>query len=294
MITTRQALDTRDIPGKSTGRADWPLVSICIPVYNKQEYVSATIQSVLNQTYENFELIIVDDCSTDNSGKVVKGFTDKRIRYICNKQNLGAEGNWTKLLGLAGGKYVKLLCCDDILYPECISAQVGVLEDPDNSDVLLVTCNKDVIDWSGKIIMTRKFPGKRGHWNGVSAIKKSVRFGTNIIGEPSAGLFRAGILKSKSVFLDGNLLYVIDLDFWSKMMLHGNLYVIDRVLYGFRVSPTSISASVGLGQGVQFNRFIKKLSLDKRFKISMTDKIVGSLLAFAMAPARKLIYFLYR
>lgn len=112
-----------------------PLVSICVTAYNHQKYITATIQSVLQQTYDNFELIIVDDCSTDNTAEVIKGFVDIRISYHRNEQNLGPQENWTKILGLARGKYVKLFCGDDILYPDCISEQVGVLEDPDNKNV---------------------------------------------------------------------------------------------------------------------------------------------------------------
>lgn len=141
--------------------------------------------------------------------------------------------------------------------------------------------------------MTVRFPGKWGYWQGLIAIRKSIRFGTNILGEPSAGLFRADILENKSVFLDGNPLYLIDLDFWSKMMLHGNLYVIDRVLYGFRVSPTSISAIIGLAQAIQFNQFANKIYQDKRFNLSLTDRTIGGLMAFAKGLVRKLIYSLY-
>src|ERR1035438_1370812 len=105
-----------------------PLVSICIPTYNTGNYIAAAIQSVLDQTYTNLEIIITDNCSTDNTIEIINSFHDPRISYFRNDHNFGVEYNWNKSLKLAKGKYLKLLCADDIIYPDCIREQVSVME----------------------------------------------------------------------------------------------------------------------------------------------------------------------
>lgn len=91
-----------------------PLISTIIPLYNGEKYIKETLQSVLNQTYQNFEIIIVDDCSTDASSKIVKEFDDSRIKYFFNEQNLGLNKNLEKGISLASGEYITLLGQDDM------------------------------------------------------------------------------------------------------------------------------------------------------------------------------------
>ena len=110
-----------------------PLISVCIPCYNNEEFIACTIESVLNQTLNDFELVIVDDKSTDRTVSVVKDYADSRIKLIQNECNLGIGGNWNKALSCAVGKYVKLLCGDDVIYHDCLSRQVDILEHPSNA-----------------------------------------------------------------------------------------------------------------------------------------------------------------
>ncbi|MDD3150025.1 MAG: glycosyltransferase [Candidatus Gastranaerophilales bacterium] len=90
-----------------------PLVSICVPNYNYERFIGETIESVLRQTYGNFELIIVDNCSTDNSIKIIKSYDDKRIRFYQNHENINIYKNVNKALSLANGELVAVLHSDD-------------------------------------------------------------------------------------------------------------------------------------------------------------------------------------
>lgn len=269
-----------------------PKVSICIPIYNAEKFIHETIASVLAQTYQDFEIVITDNCSTDNSAAIIQSFNDPRIQYHKNDSNIGAEGNWNKVLTLANGSYVKLLCADDVIYSTCLEEQVTVLDNKENADVVLVTSHKDVINQDGKLVMTRKYPGKKGHINGLAALRKSLRRGTNIIGEPVAGLFRREILQ-KSGYYNGDNLYMIDIDLWSRMLKFGDLYVIDKVLYAFRISTQSLSTNIGFGQVKLFNTFVDKLFADKSFNISIFDKAMAKTMALAMGIARNMIYVIY-
>lgn len=268
-----------------------PRISICIPAYNSARFIEETLRSVLGQSYENIEIVIADDCSIDNTAQIVESFRDERIKFFRNKQNLGVEKNWNKTLRLATGKYCKLMGADDVLYPTFIEEQVNILENPCNTDIVLVTSHKHVIDQDGKLIITRKFSGK-GRFEGRKSIKKCLHKGTNIIGEPVAGLFRREALE-KSGYYDGENLYMIDLDLWSRMLKTGDLYVIDKVLYAFRISTQSLSANIGLSQVKLFNLFVDKLYLDKGYNINMLDKAVAKTMALAMGVARNFIYLIY-
>lgn len=94
---------------------DKPFFSIVIPTYNRQHFLKVAIAITLQQTFQDFEVIISDNCSTDNTREVVKSFKDKRIRYFRNKKNIGAEPNYKKVMSYARGKYVFTMGDDDFI-----------------------------------------------------------------------------------------------------------------------------------------------------------------------------------
>lgn len=102
-------------------------VSICIPNYNYGKYIGETIRSILNQTYRNFELIIVDDASTDNSLEVINSFSDPRISVYENESNIGITANWNRCLEYASGEYIAIFHSDDIYHEEIIEHEVNLL-----------------------------------------------------------------------------------------------------------------------------------------------------------------------
>lgn len=100
------------------------LVSIIMPSYNTAQYITETIQSVINQTYQNWELIIVDDCSTDDTDIVVGRIKDPRIKYIKNEKNSGAAISRNRALRTANGRWVAFLDSDDLWKPEKLERQI--------------------------------------------------------------------------------------------------------------------------------------------------------------------------
>ena len=106
------------------------LVSIITPSYNTAKFIAKTIQSVLDQTYKNWEMIIVDDCSTDNTDDIVAPFlTDKRIKYLKNEKNSGAAVTRNKALREAKGKWVAFLDSDDLWMPGKLEKQITFMEE---------------------------------------------------------------------------------------------------------------------------------------------------------------------
>lgn len=172
------------------------LVSICIPTYAGAKFIGQTIQSVLNQSHQSFEIIVVDDCSPDQTAAVINGFDDQRIRYYKNAKNLGPEGNWNRCLDLVNGRYYKLLPHDDILMPDCLASQVAVLDADIDEEVALVFGAKAIINADGKRLMSRFPLGKRPlRMAPQKLINKCIRSGSNIIGEPGNGLIRAELIE---------------------------------------------------------------------------------------------------
>ena len=105
------------------------LVSIIMPSYNTAKFIVDTIESVVEQTYENWELLIVDDCSSDNTDEVVRRFlTDTRIRYLKNEQNSGAAVSRNRALREAKGRWIAFLDSDDLWEPEKLEKQIMFME----------------------------------------------------------------------------------------------------------------------------------------------------------------------
>lgn len=107
------------------------LVSIIMPSWNTEKYIAESIKSVLAQTYTNWELIIVDDCSTDNTDEVIANFCDKRIRYLKNTQNSGAALTRNRALREAKGEWIAFLDSDDIWLPEKLEKQIKFMKKND-------------------------------------------------------------------------------------------------------------------------------------------------------------------
>ena len=106
-----------------------PLVSICIPTYNVEKTVVQTVQSVLNQTYHNLEILVVDNASTDDTLTLLQKFDDPRITIHKNSKNIGAEQNFSQCIQLANGEYIAIFHADDLYMPDMVQKQVEAFED---------------------------------------------------------------------------------------------------------------------------------------------------------------------
>jgi len=271
-----------------------PLVSVCIPSYNCESFIGQAIESVLAQTHRNVQLVICDDCSSDGTVAVIQRYRDPRLRLIQNPKNLGIAGCWNEVLSQAQGKYIKFLCQDDYLHPDCLQEQTRILEDPQHRSVVMTFCRREIVGPDGRRIMTRGYSGNESVYRGVAMLRKSIRWGTNIIGEPGSVLFRAEVLP-----LVGNFAYVrpwiIDLDFWSRILLLGDVYATRRPLCAFRVSAGSMSVYLQRIQALEFCEFIDHLQADPRFQLRSLDCHVGRTMAHVNRFLRQVFYkFLLR
>lgn len=268
-----------------------PLVSVCIPVFNGERYIKQAIESVMAQSLTDWELVILDNSSSDNTAGIVKTYSDPRIRLIVNDHNYGIEANWNKALSEARGRYIKLLPSDDYLLPDCLEEQVEVFNHPGNETVVLVCGGRNIVDQSGNYLIFRTFPGKDGFINGDTAIKKLVRAGTNLLGEPGAILFKHEITEKAGQF-DGSQIYVIDVDFWSRILFLGDLYVIHKPVCAFRLSSESCSVDVASLQSRHFTVYLSKLFHDHRGLLSRFDLYHGIFMCIILALGRRFFYLI--
>jgi glycosyltransferase involved in cell wall biosynthesis len=263
-------------------------VSVCIPAYNSERHLAATIDSVLCQSLSDLELIIVDDCSSDETAAVARRFTDPRIRLFVNDTNIGAAANWDRACGLASGKYVKLLCGDDIMYPNCLERQVAAYEA--GASIALVASRRDIIDESGRMLLRRRgLAGMSTVVSGELAVRRAVRSGTNPFGEPVCVLMRRDRLQQAGRFR-ALAQYMMDLDMWCRLLSVGDLYAIDEPLAAFRVQDRSWSHAVANNQSVHAHALFFEMRRDRPDLISGWDVVAGSLRASSLCVARRTGY----
>jgi glycosyltransferase involved in cell wall biosynthesis len=129
-----------------------PLVSVCIPVFNGENYILECINSVLRQDYTNFELLILDNCSTDATPQIIAKIDDSRVSYVSNETNVGSIRNFTKCIEHAKGKYFLLLPHDDLLLPGSLAVFVRRLDD---STVGFVYSSVVVVDENGNTLYSK-------------------------------------------------------------------------------------------------------------------------------------------
>lgn len=120
-------------------KSEFPKVSILIPVFNRKDYIAECIQSALDQTFTDFEIVVVDNASEDGTWEVCQKFAamDSRVRIFCNDSNIGPVRNWKRCAEEAKGEFSKILFSDDCLEPNCLTEMVPKLDDP---EVALVYC----------------------------------------------------------------------------------------------------------------------------------------------------------
>ncbi len=212
-----------------------PLVSVCIPAYNNAGYIKDTIESILGQTYQNIELIIVDDNSKDDTLKIVQSIEDKRVKVYHNDENLGMVGNWNKCLSLATGDYIKLICADDMVDQNAIEIEAKAMME--NPTANLVESDTRLVDINGKKTGAFHRYHKSGLVNGKKVAKASLIF-QNFFGAPVNNLIRRTALENVGYF-DTSFTYILDFDMWVRLACSGDVFIIHQLLNSFRIRNDS-------------------------------------------------------
>ena len=204
-----------------------PLISVVLPVYNAEKYLTQSIESVLTQTYQNFELLLIDDGSTDKSKEIMYSYHDDRIKILLNKYNRGLVYSLNKGIKYAQGKYIARMDADDICLPQRFQYQVKYMEGHPEVDV----CGTCIEAFSAQGSWVISYP------QDDKQIKSKMFFGC-AFAHPTVMMRRKTLLDNAYRYSD-DFLYAEDYDLWCRMMKRCKFYNIPRVLLKYRVGTTT-------------------------------------------------------
>jgi glycosyltransferase involved in cell wall biosynthesis len=260
-----------------------------VPSYNNADFIEATMDSILGQTFQDFELVVADHSSADGTWERLQPYrADPRVKLLRTAPGGGAPCNWERVTSASRGELVKLVCGDDIIYPDCLRAQVEAMDA--NRSVVLVASKRDLIDARGGPVITgRGLAGLIGRVPGRVAARHTVVAGANIFGEPACVLIRREALERAGGW-DGRHPFVIDEGTYVNVLLHGDFFGIDTALAGFRLSASQWSVDLARDQSDQVIEFHHRLAQDAPGLLSRTDLLRGDAMARGMAYVRRLAY----
>lgn len=208
-----------------------PLVSIVLPVYNGERFLSASIDSVIAQTFRNWELLILDDCSTDSSPEIAKEYAqnDPRIIYHRNEKNLRLPGNLNKGFSLARGSYLTWTSDDNMYRPTAIEKMVTALQTHPNAHLAFASCR--TIDEND---------------NPVDYISVNERSKKRIVGTDSVGACFLYTRKAYETVGDYDTEYILveDFDYWQRIFHHFDTVAIEEILYDYRFHSGALTSTM--------------------------------------------------
>ena len=270
--------NTLNNPWETTS-TNGPRVSVCIPVRNGAQFIGQAISSVLEQSYPDFEVVIVDNCSTDNTASMVHkiALRDRRIRFYSNDHDLGLVGNLNVCLQYTRGNYVKFVLADDMLMPGCLDMMVRALDE--QPSVVLVTAGRRIVDEVGRPLALRRYSAKRAIVAGDKVIQRCV-FGGNYIGEPTAVMFRRCDVNRG---FSAALTQLTDLEMWFHLLERGDMLSIPEPLSIIRwhtgqLTNANVKSSVLIEDNIKlFEQFRYKPYIKSTFLLALQHKLLMSL-----------------
>ena len=262
-------------------------VSVCIPAYRAEAYIGETIESVLAQTYEDFELVILVNNSPDGTGEIARSYDDPRISVETNTKTLPLAENWNAAARLAQGEYLKILCADDTLHPDCLAEQAAILDE--NPDVVLTASRRNYLGADGDVVLRDRGLNRLvGKLDSASVIDEVVRSGMNPLGFPATMLLRRDDFCKIDGF-DTRWLYPLDLEMALRLLARGQFYGTGRSLASFRVSPSSAS-STGSNQGTQHRELLRVVAEDPQWEVGSASLRRGIVFSHIEA-VKKFLFF---
>jgi glycosyltransferase involved in cell wall biosynthesis len=259
-------------------------VSVCIPTFNSAAYIGNCIESVLAQQGIEFEVIVSDNASEDNTWNIIQSFTDPRVRSFRSESNLGMATNFNRALHEARGEYVNLLCSDDLLEPNALKLQAQFLDE--HPEIAMATCARRLIDSNNEVLGTVRWFSRPVIVEALNLKTISLIHG-NIVGEPSAVLFRREAWLRTGPFRDG-LMTLIDLDMWLRLSRQGGVGYLPFPLCRIRrhaLSMTNQFRADGTAQEADLHvteALLRELQAGRLVRRISVGKVAGSYLRNAL------------
>ncbi|GAA1831561.1 hypothetical protein GCM10009836_06920 [Pseudonocardia ailaonensis] len=197
-----------------------PMVSVVATVTDGEAHVGETIGSVLDQTEREFELVLFDNASRDDSHEIMRSFSDPRIRVVRGRERLSASAARNQALSFSQAPLVKAIGDGDLLHPRCLELQSQpLLDDP---GLAVVAARRHVVDDRSRVLVPRRgLRGLIGSHDGDEIARKVVRARANLVGEACAVLFRREAMTAAGGWRGGQE-ELLDLDCWLRLLQHGD------------------------------------------------------------------------
>lgn len=209
-----------------------PKISVCIPTFNGANYLRQAVESVLDQDSQNYEIVIVDNASVDQTVRIAEDLKEEgegRIRFYQNNKNIGLAGNLNKCLEYARGEYIKFLCVDDLLLPECLERMSVALDK--HQSVTLVCGGRVYVNETNDVLRSKRYASQNIIVPGNKVISRCL-YGKCYMGEPSAVMFRK---KDLAGFFREDLPQLMDMEMWFRLLEQGELLSIEIPLCSIRI-----------------------------------------------------------
>jgi glycosyltransferase involved in cell wall biosynthesis len=277
------------------------LVTVCIPAYNGAMHLAECLDSVCQQTYDNIDILVVDDSSSDHTPDIVVDYEkrDSRVRFVRNQSNLGLVGNWHRCIELARGEYIKFAFQDDVLYPACVESLMRATQ----RGPRFAFCAREFIAEEGtsKELIESLERGRR-RINGLFAARGLISpelfcesilgaMPTNIVGEPSVTLMHRDIPGLYGRF-NSDFLQIVDLEYWCRIGANENISYVPTVLAKFRLHSGS-ATSRNLAQRLYQAEELDNLLLLHEFAFSPIFRLLREI-ARKRSPTRDIIDLFYQ
>lgn len=224
-------------------------VSVCIPTYNGERYLDDCLASIQAQSWNNYELIIVDDCSTDSTLDIIRKYAqgDPRIKVFSNEHNLGLVANWNRCIELAGGEWIKFVFQDDLLLVDCLERMLAAATRPivfcRREFLFETSTDEDTIRIYNEIPIIADIFGNVTDIDPV-AIREALLLDetSNFFGEPTAALLHCSLFDRFGLF-NNDLAQICDLEYWIRVSINTGISYVADPLATFRYHSSSTSSS---------------------------------------------------
>lgn len=248
-------------------RLAFPRVTVLMPVYNGEEHLREALDSILGQTFSDFEFLIINDGSTDGSADVVNSYTDSRIRLVENDKNLGLVATLNRGLMLARGEYIARMDCDDISMPERLERQVSFMDTHPKIGI----CGTWIKTFGKVHSITIRFP------TDPERIRCATFF-NSCIGHPSI-IMRKTALEMYDLCYNPAFCHAEDYALWVEALNHFDLANLGEVQLHYRLHPAQVSTRYDEAQAKAVCRIRQNLLSDLGVEFNADEFALHSLLA---------------
>jgi glycosyltransferase involved in cell wall biosynthesis len=282
---------TREAQVKGMRRCKISEILVFVPTYNSEKYLRECLDSVLHQTFQDWECVISDDASTDKSVEIAREYekTDSRFKVLTHKNNVGAANNWNRAKENNNCFATKILCADDYLMIDALKKQLDILK---RNETAIVFSERYVVFPSGKKLHPR-LPKYASNISFNEAFKYYINLGRNIFGEPVTALFRTDLFVKSEGFYP-KFEYSLDTSGYMAIA-RGHDMTFDKSIVGaFRVSKTQWSYKLKEKQYSHIFDFIDHLVEVEGIQVTKVEVLIGKIKVMIANLLRVFLYKILR